>query len=401
MKKLKSKTFYTIFLILTLILIISIFIINYQSYKREYERIHDSLIRMANNEFNKPDLDNRKENLDRKIVIDYNIYTVILDSDNKISDTISHNFNKDIDINTSSIVNEVINKNTNDKLYIGNLYLTKYSYNYKPYNYITIVDNKNTNERLRTLLFETISLLIILEIIIFIISKKITNWIIKPALDSYNKQKEFIADASHELKTPLAIIMASNDSIKKDNTNEKWINNIKNETDRMNNLIKNLLDLSVLEEDNNIKKNNENLSNIITRECLTFETLAFEHELELEYNIEDNIIFNCNKVDIKELISILLDNAIKHSYKRKIIKLNLYKQKNYIILEVINEGKEIKEEERDKIFNRFYKIDKSRNRDSNNYGLGLAIAKAIVKRHNGTIEVNCKDGFTTFKVVFK
>ena len=190
MKKLKSKTFYTIFLLLTSILVISIFIINYQSYNRERNRIRDNLTRMVNFNNNLEfDFDDRKNDLDRKIVMDYNVYTIILDENNKISDIVSHNFNDNIDINVSSIVSKIITNNKDDRLYIGNLYLTKYAFNYKKHSFVTIIDNKNTSDKLKSLLVSTLIILIIMELLILFISLKITNWIIKPAIDSFNKQK--------------------------------------------------------------------------------------------------------------------------------------------------------------------------------------------------------------------
>ena len=109
----------------------------------------------------------------------------------------------------------------------------------------------------------------------------------------------------------------------------------------------------------------------------------------------------CNSVQIKQLIAILLDNAIKHSEENGEINVFLGKQKNDIVLSVSNKGKEIPKEIRDKIFERFYRADESRHRESNRYGLGLAIAKNIVVNHNGKISVDCVGGYTTFKVVFK
>ena len=112
-------------------------------------------------------------------------------------------------------------------------------------------------------------------------------------------------------------------------------------------------------------------------------------------------MFNCNEDRIKELLSILMDNAIKHSLPNSQITVKLSKEKNNIYLSVKNKGKEIPVSEREKIFERFYRLDKSRNRDDNRYGIGLSIAKNIVINHNGTISVNCKDGYTTFIVNFK
>lgn len=111
-------------------------------------------------------------------------------------------------------------------------------------------------------------------------------------------------------------------------------------------------------------------------------------------------MFKCNIDSMKELMSILIDNAIKYSDKNGVVKVNLYTDNKDIILEVVNKGIPIKDEDKEKIFDRFYKVDKSRNRKSNNYGLGLFIEKKIVELHDGTISASSKDGFTTFKIVF-
>lgn len=397
MKRLNKKTFFTIFLLISSFLIIGITIYNYQIYKREYESVRRNLNSIDRMIPNKIEDNHKPRDIDNMIIMDYEVYTVYLNN-NKIDRIVNHsNDNSKFDIDT--IATNLINKN-ND-YHIGNLYMNKYSYN-KTDNMIIIVNTKNINNKLISILIKSIILFIFSEIIIYLISKIITDWITRPAIESYKKQKEFIADASHELKTPLAIIMASSDEIKVGSSNQKYIDNIKYESDRMNKLITNLLDLSKLE--NGINKQlykNENISKIVNKICLTFESVAYEKSVGIDTDIDDNINYKCIKEDIEKLISILIDNAIKHSYKDTNIKVIMHKKKNSINIEVINSGDAIKKEDEEKIFERFYRVDKSRNRSDNRYGLGLAIAKSIVINHNGSIEAISSSGKTVFKVVLK
>ena len=196
--------------------------------------------------------------------------------------------------------------------------------------------------------------------------------------------------------------MASADMLDENPNETKWLNNIKSESERMNKLVINLLELAK-SEDLNEKEvfNNINLSKLIETSVLSFESLAFENGIKLTYLIEENVMFNCNSDRIRELLGILLDNAIKHTIDNENINVKMYKDKDFIIIEVINRGKEIDKKDREKIFERFYRADESRNRNDNRYGLGLSIAKNIVTNHKGKISVNCADGYTTFKVKFK
>ena len=400
MKELNKKVFKTIFILLSIFIFTGILIYNINSYKNEYNNVKRNLTFIEErNDFNKdinqpPPKDN---NLDNMMIMDYEVYTIKLNN-NEIESIIKHsNINSNFDID--SISKKILSKNKG--LNIGNLYNNKYSYNYN-INAIVIINTKTINNRLNILLIKSIIIFLILEIIIFIISKELTKRITKPARDAFNKQKDFIADASHELKTPLSVIMASSDELKLDKNNKKYIDNIKYESERMSNLIKSLLDLSKLEK--GVSKStykDENLSKIIERVSLTFEALAYEEDIKIKNNIEKDITFNCNKEEIERLISIIIDNAIKHSYKKSTIYVNSKKDKNNIVIEIINNGDPIKPGDEEKIFERFYRGDKSRNRDNNRYGLGLAIARNIVINHNGTIKATSKNNKTTFTIILK
>ena len=404
MEDLKKKTFLTIFIIISSFAIFFAAFYNFQIYHREYTGILNNLTRMKDLTIQ------RHEPLDREMkpindelrnrkVMDYEVYTFILNENNEIIDQISHNDN--------TISDEIITKarniisNNDDNVKIGCLYLNSYAYNFESNNSLTIVNVSNTRNMLLTNLLISFLLVAICEVIIFVISKKITEWITKPVLESFTREKEFVANASHELKTPLAVMMASIDCLEVNKKNEKWINNLKSESDRMSNLITRLLDLSKTEY---LKKENfssNDISMIIEKRALIFESLAYEKNITIETNIAEKVNFVCHKESIDELISILIDNAISHGKENTKIKVNLTCEKSEIKLEVINEGEPIPSDECEKIFERFYRNDKSHNRKSGRYGLGLAIAKNIVKAHNGNIRAYSKNGYTTFEVKFK
>jgi len=334
-----------------------------------------------------------------KRFIDSNIYTITLNN-NEIISIISHRIDEEISDEIKNKANKItknINENTN---YMGNLYTEKYSYSYHD-NIITLVDHSDDTNKLLSTLTLSILLFITTEIISFIIASIISGWITKPALESFNKQKDFIADASHELKTPLAVIMASSESIAENKNNKKFLENIKNEANRMNTLIQKLLTLAKTENNNHKTYENINLSKTTQKQILSMESLFFEKNIKLDYNIDENIYYKCSTDDIKEILSILLDNAIKHSEKNGHIIINLKNEKQRILLEVINKGNPIKKEDEEKIFERFYRVDKSRNRGENRYGLGLAIAKNIVTNYGGKISAHSKDGYTIFKIILK
>lgn len=244
-------------------------------------------------------------------------------------------------------------------------------------------------------------------VIIFCLSVLLANWTIKPVDTAWQKQKQFVADASHELKTPLTVIQANTDVILSNSgdtvkNQSKWLNYIKDETARMTKLVNNML--YVAKCDSNQMKmvtSQFDLSDVASTICLQYEALVFEQGKQLETEIEENIKYKGDVDKIKQLINILLDNAQKYSTENGIIKVTVQsEQKNgKIRLSVANSSDFISADKLDKLFDRFYRLDDSRNRKTGGSGLGLNIAKSIVDAHNGVIKANHNDGMTSFDVV--
>lgn len=418
MKKLKKKVFLVIFLILTLVVSGIIAAYNVQVYRQQQyltEHALESTFKVGmRNGFDgkgdkppeklgeQPALDGDYEfspdDFDNMRFLDSTVYTVFLDNEGNIDDIINHSGGDLTDAEIRSIAEGLLNEE-GDR-YIGNLYTTTYSY-YRQSNSLAIVDNSETNALLRKTLLISLLMWVLTVGLIFLLAWLLTRWIAKPVAESFDKQKQFIADASHELKTPLAVIIASADALESNPTEQRWLDNIKSESDRMSKLIADLLELAKTEE---VKDDTAysvgNLSKLVEKATLTFESVMFEKGVALEDDIQDGIELSMNAYKITQLLSILLDNAIKHSEKGSTIAVSLKKEKD-IVLQVTNEGEGIPAGEEEKIFERFYRADASRNRNENRYGLGLAIAKNISEAHQATISAKSEGGKTTFKVVFK
>lgn len=393
MKKLDRKIFWILFSLLTVFAFIVLTVFNYSNYSEAKKRVMDNFRFMRGDPGNNFFIDDKPKEFKNIRFADMDVYTVLI-SDGKITGVVSHNFaNAGDDI--KNVSEKIISSNNNGE-YIGNLYFDKYSY-FLTDNYLILVDNSSVNRSLFNNLFLSILMFLISDVIFAFVSYKITKWITIPVISSFNKQKEFIADASHELKTPLSIIIASSEMLETDN---KYVQNIKNESSRMNRLIISLLDLAKSE---NQKKDysNMNLSKIVQKSVLTFESTFFEKGIVFDFDISENVMFTCDGDEMKQLMSILIDNAVCHTKKGDDVFISLSSNNREIVISVRNKGIPIAESDENKIFERFYKADKSRNRNSDRYGLGLAIAKNIVIKHGGNISAHSDEGYTNFKVVFK
>ena len=244
-------------------------------------------------------------------------------------------------------------------------------------------------------------------IIIFGISVLLANWTIKPVDKAWQQQKQFVADASHELKTPLTVISANTDVILS-NENEtvksqsKWLNYIKEETKRMTKLVNSMLYIAKYDSNEmKLAADRFSLSEVMSSICLQFESIIYESGKLLETDIEDNIYFKGDEDKIKQLVNILLDNAHKYSTEngRITARLSEDQKTGKISLSVANTSNYIEPDKMNKLFDRFYRLDCSRNRKTGGSGLGLNIAKSIVEAHGGSIKAFHENGITCFTVI--
>ncbi|EFM11139.1 integral membrane sensor signal transduction histidine kinase [Paenibacillus curdlanolyticus YK9] len=232
---------------------------------------------------------------------------------------------------------------------------------------------------------------LVMLVAIYFTSRYFANRSIAPVKEAFYKQKQFIADASHELKTPLAVINTNADVLLANSedtisSQSKWLHRIQSETERMKTLTNDLLYLTEMDDSRaSMLFSNFNASESVESVILTMEAVVFERDLSLQYQIEPDLTVRGNSEQIKQVVMILLDNAIKYANAAGTISVTLKKRHHDIMLTVTNTGEGIAPEHLDRIFDRFYRADPSRSRKQGGYGLGLAIAKSIVEQHKGKI----------------
>lgn len=243
-------------------------------------------------------------------------------------------------------------------------------------------------------------------IALIIISYFFTGKAIKPINETWIKQKEFIADASHELRTPLTVIRTNLDVLKEDENgkitdNIMWLDNAYSETKVMSGLIDQMLTLAKVDSNQEtIEYMEVSLSEVVENVIKNMELVAESKGLEFHSSIEPDLIIMADYDKIRRLILILLDNAVKYTEKG-FVEVSLFREKGKIVLKVIDSGIGIASEELPRVFDRFYRSDKARNRKLGGTGLGLSIAKWITDEHKASICVKSKLGEgSTFTVKF-
>lgn len=224
--------------------------------------------------------------------------------------------------------------------------------------------------------------------LVWLMSRRITQ----PVEESIQKQRQFITDAGHELKTPITIIKANNEVLQMQNGSNQWSQSIDNQTRRLSSLVQSLLELSRLNEKDIADIAEEfDLSKTVAEAAETFRVPIESDGKILETAIEEGIRFKGSKDEMYRLVSLLMDNARKYSTDRDPIRVTLNRH-HHITLTVSNSCEHIDQEKLDRLFERFYRTDESRSRKTGGSGIGLSVVQAIVERHNGTVTASSNDG---------
>lgn len=253
-----------------------------------------------------------------------------------------------------------------------------------------------------TLLFVYIFCLFIITLLSYLLALNAT----KPVKDAFEKEKKLIANASHELKTPLTVALTNLELVQSEpnstvEENKKWLDSATTQMKRMNAMILQMLELSKVEsEEHKIQHSPLDFSSLCEGILLSFEAACFEKHITLNTQIEQNLIVLGNSIETEKLVSTLLDNAIKYTNKSGEINVSLKRTSKHLHLVINNTGEGIPPEKISHVFDRFYKVDESHQESGNSFGLGLSIAKSIAESMNGDITCKSEVGkFTEFEVI--
>ncbi len=312
-----------------------------------------------------------------------------------------------IDINLSHIAavdSETANKMIHKAFSKGNTtgYINEYRYRISSLsgndNTAVFLDVGNEIFAVRIAIAGMVAVTLILTIFVLLLFAFLSNKVLRPFEENNRMQKQFITNASHELKTPLSVIRITSELLTyKNSENNAYISNIKNQIDRMSGLIDELLTLSKMEEfDGELFIEEINLSNLVEEQLESFNEVFSGKEVKVISKIQPDIILNANIQQITMLISILIENASKYVNSPGTVEVSLSSSMRFTTFKIYNTAELPADLDCKKLFERFYRPDSSRNQSTGGHGLGLSIAHKIVTLHKGTITAKKKDNGIIF-----
>ncbi len=297
-------------------------------------------------------------------------------------------------------INKAI-KRTNNRGFIDNFRFAKFAA--EGYTRIVFLDCGRQLDAFYTFLTTSIIIGLSCCAVVFVIFLLAANRIVRPIAESYTKQKQFISDAGHEIKTPLTVIAANTDLLEADIGENECISDIREQTRHLTALTNELVSLSRMEEpDSRILKSEFPVSELVSETASSFKAVAAASKREYTVEIQNDISMNGSPDTIRQLVSILLDNAFKYSPLQGSVRLKLSASKKEMVLSVYNTiSAPIKKEDMPRVFDRFYRTDNSRNSETGGHGIGLSLAKAITEAHGGKISAETQYGsdFTVTAVI--
>lgn len=387
-RKLKIKfvvlSMTSLFILLTL-LVTGMNVINYHSVVTEADEV---LSLLSRNKGSFPDMGGGKGGLpphmSPELPYESRYFSVLLNREEDIIHTETSRI-VSVEVSTAIAYAQKIVEDGDSRGFIDKFRFVKYSDGNDIR--ITFLDWGRQMDAFWNFLFVSCSMAFLGFIIVFLVIVFFSEKIIRPMAESYEKQKRFITDAGHEMKTPLTIINANVDVLEMDLGQNECLEDIKQETKRLTDLTNDLVCLARMEEgENTLQMIEFPVSEVVQETAEAFRILAQAQNKEFVCKIQPMLSMKGNSRAIQQLISILMDNALKYSPEGGKVALHMEKQNKMIYLSVCNTTEmAVNNENLKKIFDRFYRIDSSRNSETGGHGIGLSIAKAIVTRHNGKI----------------
>ena len=301
---------------------------------------------------------------------------------------------------SSEVLNTIVKKILSKRKSSGTVYRYKLHYLLREEGQKTLIlgDYQRELSILNKQAFSTALLALVLILLFLPLDYFFSTWAIRPSVQAMEKQKQFISDAGHELKTPLAVIAANLSLLEDQNLAPEtgdFVQNIAVMSKKMQGLVEKLLQLSRLEQQI-FTYGGMDFSRRVAEICLQMEALFFEEGMELDVDLEQNIVLkHAIESQVEEVLRIFLDNGRKYADKPSTLYVKLYKEKNMAILSVDSAGRSLSKEEFEKIFARFTRLDEARSQ-SESFGLGLSIAKEIAGNHKGKIYGYGKNGRNCF-----
>lgn len=271
---------------------------------------------------------------------------------------------------------------------------------------VAIADTTSIDEEKTSQLMKSVLLALAGMLVTFALAEALARWAVRPVQLAWDQQHQFVADASHELKTPLAVILADTEILlrKRDELEEgavRWVESAHDEAEHMRGLVEEMLELARTEESAGSKRDNVriDLSEAVEREALEFDAVAFERGASIVSKIEPGLAVMGDASQLSRLVKTLIENACKYAPMGTAVTVSLARRGGMVELTVNNGGDPIPKDDLPHVFDRFWRSDKARARETGGYGLGLAIAKGIAESHSGKIEVRSTAGDgTTFTV---
>ncbi len=268
--------------------------------------------------------------------------------------------------------------------------------------YVAFADVANTASWQSLALTLGIAGLVVLAVF-FVIALLLSKWALRPVEEAWNSQRQFVADASHELKTPLTVILANTSILLKHPeqsiaAQSQWVESTQVEAESMQGLVNEMLELAQVESRANVNHEPFDFSDMIALVALQFESVAFERGCRLEEDVAQGVMIDGDEQRLRKMSSTLVENALKYVDNDGVVEVKLSSSGGKAVLNISNTGSTISPEDLPHIFDRFYRTDKARTSGAGGFGLGLAIAREIAREHEGDITCASSDNRTTFTV---